>query len=57
LFTVPCIVEDILCLPDDVGLEAMKKLDIVVVGGAPLKDLVGRRMGEAGVRVLNHWGG
>jgi len=57
LFTVPCIIEDILCLPDDVGLEVMKKLDIVVVGGAPLKDLVGRRMVEAGVKVLNHWGG
>ncbi|EDQ98476.1 uncharacterized protein LACBIDRAFT_256821 [Laccaria bicolor S238N-H82] len=56
LFTVPCIIEDILCLPDDVGLEAMKKLDIVVVGGAPLKDIVGRRMTEGGVRVLNHWG-
>ncbi|EDR03548.1 uncharacterized protein LACBIDRAFT_253196 [Laccaria bicolor S238N-H82] len=56
LFTVPCIIEDILCLPDDVGLEAMKKLDIVVVGGAPLKDIFGGRMAEGGVNVLNHWG-
>jgi hypothetical protein len=57
LSTVPCTIENILCLPNNVGLGAMKTSDVVVVVGAPLKDLVGRRMGEAGVRVLNHWGG
>ena len=35
----------------------MKKLDIVIVGGAPLKDYVGRWMVEGGVRLLNHGGG
>jgi len=54
---IPCLVEDILCLHNDIGPEAMKKLEIIVVGGVPLKDLVGRQMGEAVVRVLNHWGG
>ncbi|KIJ91637.1 hypothetical protein K443DRAFT_475678 [Laccaria amethystina LaAM-08-1] len=56
LSTVPCTIENILCLPNNVGLGAMKTSDVVVVVGAPLKDLAGRRMGEAGVRVLNHWG-
>lgn len=56
LLTVPSILEDILNLPDDVGLKALQKLEYVVIGGAALKDSVGDELVSNGVHLLNHWG-
>jgi hypothetical protein len=56
LMTVPSIVEEVLGLPRGVGLEALQKLEIVAIGGAPMKENVGSELAAAGVNLLNHWG-
>lgn len=56
LFTVPSVLEEVLRLPGGVGLEALQILEIVVVGGASMKESVGDMLAEAGVKFLNHWG-
>ncbi|KAG6916177.1 putative NRPS-like protein biosynthetic cluster [Tephrocybe rancida] len=56
LFTVPSIIEELLRLPGDLGLEAMKDLEIVATGGAPMKEAVGNEVVAAGIKLLNHWG-
>lgn len=56
LFTVPSILEETVSLPDDEGLQALKKLDIIPAGGAPMKESVGDYLRERGVKYLNHWG-
>jgi acyl-CoA synthetase (AMP-forming)/AMP-acid ligase II len=56
LLTVPSIVEEVLGLPGGVGLEALQRLEIVAVGGAPMKESVGNALAAAGVNLLNHWG-
>ncbi|CAD6985706.1 unnamed protein product [Tilletia controversa] len=56
IFTVPSILEDILVQYGEVGLKRLAALEIVVSGGAPLKDGPGQRLIDAGVNVLNHFG-
>jgi hypothetical protein len=56
VMTVPSIVEEVLRLPGGIGLEALQRLEIVAVGGAPMKESVGNELSAAGVRLLNHWG-
>lgn len=56
MFTVPSIAEELARLPGGVGLEALQKLEIVAVGGAPMKESVGDELAAAGVNLLNHWG-
>jgi hypothetical protein len=56
MMTVPSLVEEVLRLPGGVGLEALQKLEIVAVGGAPVKESVGNELAAAGVNLLNHWG-
>jgi len=56
IMTVPSIVEEVLRLPGGVGLRALKGLEIVAVGGAPIKESVGDELAAAGVNLLNHWG-
>ncbi|KAG6848897.1 putative secondary metabolism biosynthetic enzyme [Arthromyces matolae] len=56
LFTVPSILEEMLRLPGGFGIEALKDLEIVATGGAPMKENVGAEITGAGVKLLNHWG-
>ncbi|KAG5337253.1 putative secondary metabolism biosynthetic enzyme [Termitomyces sp. Mn162] len=56
LFTVPSILEEIISLPGGLGLETLKNLEIVVTGGAPMKESSGVKVSSAGVKLLNHWG-
>ena len=56
LFTVPSILEEFVRLPRDEGIDALRDLEIVVVGGAPMKDSVGGQIAAAGVNLLSHWG-
>ncbi|KAG5644326.1 putative NRPS-like protein biosynthetic cluster [Asterophora parasitica] len=56
LLSVPSILEEILRLPDGEGIEALKNLEIVATGGAPMKENVGAELVAAGVQLLNHWG-
>ncbi|KAG6864883.1 putative NRPS-like protein biosynthetic cluster [Blastosporella zonata] len=56
LFTVPSILEEIARLAGGVGLEALKDLEIVATGGAPMKESVGTEIAAAGIKLLNHWG-
>ncbi|KAG5635590.1 putative NRPS-like protein biosynthetic cluster [Sphagnurus paluster] len=56
LFSVPSILEELLRLPNDEGLEALASLEIVASGGAPMKECVGNELSAAGVNLLNHWG-
>ncbi|KDQ51272.1 hypothetical protein JAAARDRAFT_140530 [Jaapia argillacea MUCL 33604] len=56
MLSVPSILEDILNLQDGSGLEALRQLDFVAIGGAPMKEPVGEELVAAGVNLLNHWG-
>lgn len=56
MLSVPSILEDMLRLPGGAGLEALRDLEIVAVGGAPMKESVGAELAAAGVNLLNHWG-
>ena len=56
LFTVPSILEEFVRLPRDEGIDVLRGLEIVAVGGAPMKDGVGMQITAAGVNLLNHWG-
>ena len=56
LLTVPSILEAFVRLPRDEGMDVLRDLEIVAVGGAPMKDSVGRQVAAAGVNLLNHWG-
>ena len=56
LLTVPSIVEEFVRLPRNEGIEALRDLEIVTVGGAPMKDSVAKQIVAAGVNLLNVWG-
>lgn len=57
LFTVPSILEEMIGLSGGIGLEALKGLEIVATGGAPMKESFGAEISAAGVKLLlNHWG-
>ena len=56
LVTVPSILEEFVRLPGGEGIDALRDLEIVAVGGAPMKDSVGRQIVAAGVNLLNLWG-
>ncbi|KAG5325053.1 hypothetical protein C0989_011645, partial [Termitomyces sp. Mn162] len=43
-------------LPGGLGLETLKDLEIVAIGGAPMKESFGVEVSLAGVKLLNHWG-
>ncbi|KAF8627100.1 hypothetical protein AX15_004541 [Amanita polypyramis BW_CC] len=56
MLTVPSIVEDILQAYGAGGLEILRQLEILAVGGAPIKDSVVQDLTRAGINFLNHWG-
>ncbi|KAI0685571.1 hypothetical protein BC835DRAFT_1456089 [Cytidiella melzeri] len=56
LMTVPSILEELYLIPDRAGIDAMRKLRFVAVGGAPMKHSVAESLAHAKVPVLNHWG-
>ncbi|KAG6886628.1 hypothetical protein C0992_003085, partial [Termitomyces sp. T32_za158] len=55
LFTVPSILEEMIGLSGGIGLKALKDLEIVATGGAPMKESFGAEISAAGVKLLNHW--
>ena len=56
MLTVPSIVEDILRSPEVDGLEVLRQLEILAIGGAPLRESIIQELLQAKVNVLNHWG-
>ncbi|CUS10367.1 unnamed protein product [Tuber aestivum] len=56
LMSVPSILEDLLYLPQSEGINFLRTLDFVAVGGGPIKSSVGAALVEAGVKLLNHMG-
>lgn len=56
LMSVPSILEDLLLLPNNEGVDALVPLDFVAVGGGPIKASVGEALVAAGVKLLNHMG-
>lgn len=56
MLTVPSIVEDILRSPEADCLEMLRQLEILAIGGAPLKESIIKELRQAKVNVLNHWG-
>ncbi len=54
MLSVPSVVEDLLTIPG--GVDALKRLDVLAVGGAPLKEVTGEELVHRGVKLLNHWG-
>ena len=56
LVTVPSILEEFVRLPGGEGIDALKNLEIVAVGGAPMKEGMGKQIAAAGVNLLNQWG-
>ncbi|THU97152.1 acetyl-CoA synthetase-like protein [Dendrothele bispora CBS 962.96] len=56
MFSVPSILEDILNLAGSDGLAALQRLEILAIGGAPIKESVGDELVSNGVQLLNHWG-
>lgn len=56
LMTVPSIVEEIAFLPNDRGVQILQNLDFVAFGGGMPKDSVGKKLREAGVKLINHYG-
>lgn len=56
LFTVPSILDDIIEEFQEEGVRLLASLSLVVVGGAPIKHSLGKRLVAAGVNLLNHFG-
>ncbi|KAL2067492.1 hypothetical protein VTL71DRAFT_1917 [Oculimacula yallundae] len=56
LMTVPIILEEIANLPDEIGVKALQTLKYVAFGGGPLKYAVGKKLAEAGVKLLKNYG-
>ncbi|KIY67026.1 acetyl-CoA synthetase-like protein [Cylindrobasidium torrendii FP15055 ss-10] len=56
MLSVPSILEDMLRLPSNVGIDALRKLDFIAIGGAPMKETVAHALVSKGVKLLNHWG-
>lgn len=56
MLTVPSIVEDILRSPEADGLEMLRQLEILAIGGAPIRESIIHELFQAKVNVLNHWG-
>lgn len=56
MLTVPSILEDILRATDADGLDNLRDLHFLVIGGAPVKASINRTLVRARVNVLNHWG-
>lgn len=52
--TVPSILEEIIY--DEVGVQALAKLDFVAFGGGNMEPAVGHGLASAGVNLLNHFG-
>ena len=56
MLTVPSIVEDILQVHGADGLAILRQLEILAIGGAPIKDSVLQDLVQARINLLNHWG-
>ncbi|KAI0322463.1 hypothetical protein OF83DRAFT_1235553 [Amylostereum chailletii] len=56
LFLVPSILEDLASLPDRAGIRALQKLDMIVAGGAAIKESVGDMLVSHGCKLWNGWG-
>jgi len=56
MLTVPSIVQDILRNREADGLAMLRQLEILAIGGAPMKESVIQELVRAKVKLLNHWG-
>ncbi|KAK3695745.1 hypothetical protein B0T22DRAFT_509135 [Podospora appendiculata] len=56
MMTVPSVLDDLAQMDTDAGIQALRKLEFVAVGGGPLSPPVGARLAAAGVPLLNHIG-
>lgn len=56
MLSVPSILEDMLKMPELDALPALRKLEFIAIGGAPMKETVGEELVRNGVNLLNHWG-
>jgi hypothetical protein len=56
MLTVPSIVQDILRNREADGLAMLRQLEILAIGGAPMKESVIQELVRAKVKILNHWG-
>ncbi|KAF8625926.1 hypothetical protein AX17_006652 [Amanita inopinata Kibby_2008] len=56
MLTVPSIVEDILRLPEVDGLAVLRQLEILAIGGAPMKESIAQELVQSNIKILNHWG-
>ena len=56
MLTVPSIVQDILRSHEADGLAMLRQLEILAIGGAPMKESVIQELVRAKVNFLNHWG-
>jgi len=57
LMIVPSILQDIVELPSDQGIEALKPLQYIACGGGALSSSVGEKLVVAGVKIINGFGG
>ncbi|KAL6304984.1 hypothetical protein BKA93DRAFT_731865 [Sparassis latifolia] len=56
LMTVPSILEELYLLESSCGVDALRPLRLVAVGGAAMKSSVAEPLAALGVPILNHWG-
>ena len=56
LMSVPSILEEIVRLPDGIGVQTLAQLDFVAFGGGNLTTASGNSLACAGVNLLNHFG-
>lgn len=57
LFIVPSILKDILDLPNESGVDALRQLDYVTCGGGLVTESVGNKLVASGVKLINGFGG
>ncbi len=53
---MPSILEEIALLPDNRGVEVLRRLDFVAFGGGIPKASIGAKLEAAGVKLINHYG-
>jgi len=56
MLTVPSIVQDIFQSREADGIAMLRQLEILAIGGAPMKESVIHELVRAKVNFLNHWG-
>lgn len=56
LLSVPSILEEITSLPNDEGINELKKLQFVAFSGGSIKEPTGNKLVASGVKLINHYG-